>query len=336
MANDFKVCAIIPARSGSKSIKDKNIRLLNGKPMLAYSIEHALNSKTIDRVIVSTDSRKYAQIAKEFGAEVPFLRPNDISGDSSLDIEVFKHALLFLKEKEDYLPDIVVHLRPTYPIRNVIDIDNIVEIIKSNPDLDSVRCITPSKEIAYKMWYKADNNILRPLLTDIKEAYNMPRQSLPKIYYQNASIDVVCSSVILEKNSMSGDAVYGYEMNHFFDIDTEEDFIRAEKYLKLVHGKNKFVFDIDGVITELRADLDYKLSVPNNRMIKVINYLFDNGNTIVLFTARGYKTGINWETVTRKQMADWGIKYTELKFGKPDADFYIDDKMLDIESLYQI
>ena len=330
-----KVLAIIPARSGSKSVKDKNIRLINGKPMLAYSIEHGLQAEKIDRVIVSTDNDKYAEIAKQFGAEVPFLRPKSISLDESLDIEVFEHALNYLKETEDYIPDIVVQLRPTYPIRNVKDIDNMVEILELNDNIDSVRCIAPAKEIAYKMWRKMDNGSLQPLLSDIPEAYNMPRQRLPQIYYQNACIDVIRAHIITEQHSMSGNYIMGYEMNHNFDIDTEEDFKKAENYLKLFSDSKTYVFDIDGVIARYNTSFQYDESLPNVQMINIVNYLFENGNKIVLHTARGYKTGIDWYEVTKAQLEKWGVKYHELKMGKPDADYYVDDKMLDMETLYQ-
>lgn len=226
-----EVLAIIPARSGSKSVKDKNIRMINGKPMMAYSIGHALQAECIDRVIVSTDSGKYAQIAREYGAEVPFLRPAEYATDTALDIDVFEHALRYLEENEGYLPEIVVQLRPTYPVRRISDIENMVKYMRDNPDIDSIRCIAPAKEIAYKMWFKDENNMLRPVMTDIPECYNMPRQQLPKIYYQNACIDVVRTEVVLKQHSMSGRKIAGYEMDENFDIDTEEEFLAAERYI---------------------------------------------------------------------------------------------------------
>lgn len=226
-----EVLAIIPARSGSKSVKDKNIRPINGKPMIAYSVEHAIKAECIDRVIVSTDSEKYAEIAKAYGAEIPFIRPAEYATDTSLDIDVFFHALTFLKENEGYMPELVVQLRPTYPIRRISDIENMVKYMKDNKDVDSIRCIAPAKEVAYKMWFKDDNNMLTPIMKDIPECYNMPRQQLPKIYYQNACIDVVRADVILNKHSMSGNKIAGYEMSDNFDIDTEEEFKAAEKYI---------------------------------------------------------------------------------------------------------
>ncbi|MDD5948268.1 MAG: acylneuraminate cytidylyltransferase family protein, partial [Lachnospiraceae bacterium] len=184
------ILAVIPARSGSKSVPDKNIRDIGGKPMLAYSIEHAQKSHYINRVIVSTDSEKYAGIAKKYGAEVPFLRPAEYATDTALDYDVFRHALKWLREEEGYEPELVVQLRPTYPIRRIEDIDTMVERMLAEPLADSIRTIAPAKEIPYKMWRKEESGRLMPLLTDIPECYNMPRQQLPKVYYQNACIDI--------------------------------------------------------------------------------------------------------------------------------------------------
>lgn len=328
-----KILAIIPARSGSKTVKNKNIRMMNGKPLLAYSIEHALASTKINRVIVSTDSEEYAKIAKQYGAEVPFIRPAEISGDYSLDIETFQHALQYLQDTECYYPDIVVQLRPTYPIRKIQDIDNMIDMLLTDESLDSVRGISPTKEIPYKMWRLDNDDIITPILTDIPEAYNMPRQQLPKIYYQNACIDVIRTNVIMNQHSMSGEKIKGYRMTQNFDIDTEQEFQKAEQYLRIQSGNQRFVFDIDGVIAEFQADLDYSKAKPNQNMIDIVNKLYDRGHYIVLFTARGYVTKIEWYEITAAQMMSWGLRYHELLFGKPNADYYIDDKMLSLEML---
>lgn len=332
----MNILAVIPARSGSKSVPHKNIRLINDKPMLSYSIEHAKKSKYINRIILSTDSEQYAQIGQAYGAEVPFIRPSQYATDLSLDIEVFRHCLEFLREKEGYAADIVVQLRPTYPIRDIDDIDAMIQILIENPDFDSVRSIAPAKEIPYKMWHKSEDGSITPIMKDIKECYNMPRQQLPKVYYQNACIDVVRGNVILEHNSMSGSKIYGYEMKKNYDIDTEEEFKIAEEHLKITSGNNRFVFDIDGVIAQIVKNNDYALSEPNLPMIEVINKLHQMGNRIILLTARGYTTGIDWRDITEKQLKRWGLQYDELYFGKPNADYYIDDKMLSIDSLIEL
>lgn len=242
----MNVLAIIPARSGSKSVPHKNIREICGKPMIAYSIEHALNSKYINRVIVSTDSEEYAEIARKYGADVPFIRPAEYATDTALDLDVFKHALSYLKEKEGYEADIVVQLRPTYPIRKVEDIDRMIEICMSEDRIDSVRSMSKATEIPYKMWLeeqlgqKGSENYnsledcmrVKPLIDTIPECYNMPRQQLPTVYYQNACIDVFRPRVVLEMNSMSGNVIMGYKMEENFDIDTEEEFIKAMEHIK--------------------------------------------------------------------------------------------------------
>lgn len=332
----MNILAIIPARSGSKSIPHKNIRLINGIPMLAYSIEHAKQSKYINRIILSTDSEEYAKIGREYGAEVPFLRPEIYATDLSLDIAVFYHCLDFLKREENYQADIVVQLRPTYPIRNAKDIDAMIELLINNPSYDSVRSIAPAKEIPYKMWHKKEDGTITPIMTDIKECYNMPRQQLPKVYYQNACVDVVRGNVIFEKHSMTGSNIFGYEMSKNYDIDTEEEFRIAEEYLKIISGKRSFVFDIDGVIAKLEKNSDYSISEPNLPMIEVINKLYQMGNWIVFFTARGYVTGIDWSDITKQQLKAWGLTYHELHFGKPNGDYYVDDRMFPMDRLLEL
>jgi CMP-N-acetylneuraminic acid synthetase len=329
----MNVLAIIPARSGSKSIPHKNIRLINGKPMLGYSIEHAKKSKYINRIILSTDSEEYAVIGKEYGAEIPFLRPSEYATDSALDIDVFYHCLNFLQETEGYQADIVIQLRPTYPIRDIADIDSMIDILRKDNTIDSVRSIAPAKEIPYKMWHREDNGTIIPIMTEIEECYNMPRQQLPKVYYQNACIDAVRGCIILNQHSMSGKNIYGYVMNKNFDIDTEEEFQAAEEFLKIAAGNRRFVFDIDGVIAKLEKDNNYALAEPNFPMIESINKLYHMGNQIILLTARGYVTGIDWREITKSQLEQWGVKYHELHFGKPNADYYVDDRMIQMDKL---
>lgn len=331
-----EILAVIPARSGSKSISNKNIRLINNKPMLAYSIMHAQKSKYITRIVLSTDSEMYAQIGEKYGAEVPFIRPAEYASDSAFDIDVFYHALNYLKNTENYVPCAVVHLRPTYPVRNIEDIDNMIKIILENEKVDSVRSISPANEIPFKMWTMNEKGMLSPICKDIPECFNMPRQNLPQAYYQNACIDVIKSSVILEQKSMSGENIQGYLMENNFDIDTEEDFKIAEEILLTLEGKKKFCFDIDGVIAVTKDIKDYSKSRPDFDIINMINKLHSYGNNITLFTARGYETGKDWQKLTREQMCGWGVEYDELKFGKPAADYYVDDHAMSLNGLKKL
>lgn len=234
----MNILAVIPARSGSKSVPHKNIREICGKPMIAYSIEHALQSKYINRVIVSTDSEEYAEISRRYGAETPFIRPAEYATDTALDIDVFKHALTYLRDKEGYEADVVVQLRPTYPIRRISDIDNMIELCLADESIDSIRSMSKATEIPYKMWLEDEVDIgdgfvrIKPLIDSIPECYNMPRQQLPEVYYQNACIDVFRPRVVMDMNSMSGAVIIGYKMKENFDIDTEEEFIKAKEYIE--------------------------------------------------------------------------------------------------------
>lgn len=338
-----KTLAIIPARSGSKSIRDKNIIDFLGKPLIAHSIEHALQSMEIDRVIVSTDSPGYAEIARKYGAETPFIRPDEISGDESTDLECFHHALNWLQQNEGGIPEILVHLRPTYPIRRISDIDNIVRVLRQNPELDSVRSISIAPEPPFKMWFKGEHGLIDPVVkSNIPDAHSIARQQLPKTYLQNAAIDAVRSRTILEMNSMAGNKIFGYEMSDNFDIDYGKDLDRARRYARvkeLMSGNNNpgtFVFDIDGIIATIIPDNDYNKSEPIRETIGLINRLYKAGNKIILFTARGYVTGMDWKAITEDQMNKWGVQYHELKFGKPATDYYIDDKSIELNELLKI
>lgn len=334
---DIKIIAIIPARSGSKSIPDKNIQSINGKPLLAYTIEHALQSKYIQRTIVSTDSEYYAAIAKSFKAEVPFIRPATIAMDHSTDLEVFEHALKWLKENENCEPDIVVHLRPTTPIRDTSDIDKMIEILVKNVDADSIRSVIKNTEPVFKMWFMGDDGVLSPVVSDFRfsEAYNMPRQSLPESYLQNASIDITRTATVLGKKSMTGDKILGYVMDNNYDIDYRHQLANLPVE-KTKNQKQTFVFDIDGVVAYLSPDNNYSLAKPNFEIINKINELSDAGHYVILFTARGSKTGTDWRSITENQMKEWGVKFNEIRFGKPFADYYVDDRMLSVNELLNL
>jgi CMP-N,N'-diacetyllegionaminic acid synthase len=184
------------------------------------------------------------------------------------------------------------------------------------------------------MW-KINNGVLQPIMdqNEISESYNQPRQILPKIFLQNACVDITRADTILKLKSMTGKVIGSYIMNENYDIDYFSDLEKLES-IEINKMSNKtFCFDIDGVIAKLSPNNDYKLAEPNQHVIDKVNKLFDSCNTIILFTARGSKTGINWEEVTAQQMKQWGVKYHELKFGKPAADYYIDDRLLSINNL---
>jgi len=218
-----KILCIIPARSGSKGIKNKNIKLYNGKPLLQWSIEQALNSKYKMKIIVSTDSEEYKNIAIKSGAEAPFLRPKEISDDLSTDYECFKHCIEWLQNNENYVPDIILHLRPTSPTRKVDDIDNALKIFIEQRHLyDSLRSVIEADKSPYKMYNVIDNE-LSPLfknIRNIKEPFNQCRQILPKTYLHNGYIDIF-NCEILKNNTVSGEKIYPYIMNNNENIDID-------------------------------------------------------------------------------------------------------------------
>lgn len=340
-----EVLAIVPARSGSKSIIDKNLCLWRGRPLLVHAIEHGRAAHTVTRVIVSTDSEHYARIARDAGAEVPFLRPRELAQDDSTDLEVFQHALAWLAANESYHPDACVHLRPTYPSRDPALIDELVRLLFADATLDSVRTVVRAAENPFKMWFRGAEGMLSPVVRyGAAESWNMPRQTLPTVYWQNACVDVVRASVILEQNSMTGRRIYGYVMpeHERFDVDTRRDLERLQgwvpnKLLGVQPGEPlTFCFDIDGVIATLVPGNDYSKVEPVPTSIALIRKLFDSGHRIIIFTARGSVTGRDWRAVTESQLAAWGVPYHELRFGKPAADVYVDDKSVPLSQIQQL
>jgi len=222
----IKILCIIPARSGSKGIPNKNIKIYNGKPLIYWTINQAKSCKHINnmRIIVSTDHDYYKQIALEHGAEVPFLRPSNISGDLSTDYEFMKHAVDWLQNNENYIPDIILHLRPTSPLRKIQDIDNALEIfIKNKHEYDSLRSVVLNEKSPYKMYNIYDNTLV-PLFTninEINEPYNQCRQILPKCYLHNGYIDILNTSILYNK-TISGDKILPYLMDNTETNDIDE------------------------------------------------------------------------------------------------------------------
>lgn len=224
-----KILCIIPARSGSKGIQDKNIMDFKGKPLLSWSIEQAKKSKYNKqiKIIVSTDSEKYAEISKQYGAEVPFLRPKNISGDTSNDFECIKHCVDWLKKNENYESNIILHLRPTQPCRKIEHLDLAIEtFINCRKEYHSLRSVIPVEKSPYKM-YSINDNQLNPLfdkVNNIKEPYNQARQLLPQCYLHNGYIDLL-NTDILRYNTISGTKIYPFimDIDNNIDIDEKKD-----------------------------------------------------------------------------------------------------------------
>ena len=227
-----KIIALIPARGGSKSLPRKNILPLNGKPLISYSIEIALQSKFIERVIVSTDDEEIKKVAEEYGAEVPFIRPKNISDDKTKDFPVFEHCIDTLQDKID----IIVHLTPTSPIRKIGIVDSAIEkfLIEYDKGATSLRSVSVPKDNPFKMWTIKDDKLINLVKVEgIKEPYNEPRQQLPLVYWQNGYVDITSVNTIKKYNSMSGPNICPFIVNEkIFDIDHLEQFKATEIFLK--------------------------------------------------------------------------------------------------------
>lgn len=226
--------ALIPARGGSKALPGKNLRLLAGKPLITHSIECALQAQTITRTIVSTDDAEIAAVARAAGAEVPFTRPPELAEDDSPDLGVFRHALLWLGENEGYRPELVVHLRPTHPVRRSERVDEAVQALAGDPSADSLRSVSWPEQTPYKMWRTA-GRYLEPLLAveGLRDAHSQPRQLLPEVWWQNGYVDVIRARTILDLDSTSGERILPFVIDEpTVEIDYEDALERAEELLR--------------------------------------------------------------------------------------------------------
>jgi len=230
----MKVLAFIPARAGSQRIPNKNIKLLGGKPLIAYTIEAARQSRHVNRIIVSTDSGKIAEIAREYGAEVPFFRPEAISESGSTEMQFLEHALTWFADNEDYEPDLIVLLYPTSPFRKAASVDMAVEKMIERPEADSLRSVKLCSEHPCKMW-TIDEGLLKPFVeTEDSNVHTFSYHLLPTTYIQNASIYITRPRTIRDKRSYIGDTVIPFVMaeSESIDINTPLDFQFAEMVMR--------------------------------------------------------------------------------------------------------
>jgi CMP-N-acetylneuraminic acid synthetase len=236
MADCLSALGIIPARGGSKTVPRKNLKLLGGKPLIAWSIEAARASRELDRWIVSTDDQEIAAVARDLGAEVPFLRPAELARDDTPDLPVFQHALAWLAEHEGYRPAMVVHLRPTLPFREPGQIDEVVRLMRES-GADCVKSIYPEKHHPGKMW-RLDDGRLGPYEDSPlfrKFGSDFARQTLPPVYWPAGLVDAIRSEVVVAGSTVGKLVVpYPVDPDPCVDLDTERDFAIAEAVLELL------------------------------------------------------------------------------------------------------
>lgn len=233
-----KVLAIIGARSGSKGVANKNIRPLGGKPLMAWVIGAAKSSRYVDRVIVGTDSLEYADIAREWGAEVPYLQPPEVSHGGATDFEYVSYGLKWLREHEGYRPDVVVRLMPTVPLQQAADIDSSIEELVSHPDATSVVVLAEAHQIPHKaLRITPEGRVVSYITGDHRGAEPRKRESYERAYFR-ANIVTTYPSVLQETGTIVGDHVRAHiiPQERAIDIDSETDFFIAEALLKKMYS----------------------------------------------------------------------------------------------------
>ncbi|MBP0726728.1 acylneuraminate cytidylyltransferase family protein [Bacillus sp. RG28] len=229
MLHNKKILAIIPARGGSKGVKRKNVRLLGGKPLIAWTIEEALKSEYIDRLVLSSDDEEIIQCALNYGCEVPFVRPIELAKDTTPGIDVVLHALNSIKEY-----DYVVLLQPTSPFRSVDDIDNcIYDCIKN--EVDALVSVVEVDKPPHWMYRLDGQSKLHPLLEE-NNNYSR-RQDIPTTYSLNGAVYVANVNWLVLNKSFLGEETKGYVMpkERSVDIDSEFDFLYCETFLKTIN-----------------------------------------------------------------------------------------------------
>lgn len=229
-----RAVAFIPARSGSKRVPNKNIRPLGGHPMLAYTVRAAVDSGVFDAVVCATDSPRYADVARHYGAEVPFLRPAEISGDKSPDIEWVVWMLKALAEQgRDY--EVFSILRPTSPFRQPETIRRAWALFREDPGADSLRAVEKCKQHPGKMWVVRGQRMLPilPYLHNGTPWHSNQYGALPEIYVQDASLEIAWARIALERNTIAGESITPFISQGLegFDINEPEDWLLAQHYL---------------------------------------------------------------------------------------------------------
>ncbi|OVE81681.1 N-acylneuraminate cytidylyltransferase [bacterium K02(2017)] len=231
MTKKNNILGVIPARGGSKGIPNKNIYPINGFPLISYTIKTALQSKLLSRCIVSTDSNKIANVAKEYHADVPFIRPQQHATDQALAIDVIKHAVLEMESLDNCQYDYIVMLQPTTPLKIAEDIDAVInKLIKANCDT-VVSLVDVGADHPARM-YTIESDKMVPVMDE--GVVMSPRQDLPSIYIRNGAVYACKRDVIFEHNAMIGTDCRGYVMpaERSVNIDVKTDLILAEYYLK--------------------------------------------------------------------------------------------------------
>lgn len=355
MFRNLRTLVVVPARGGSKGVALKNLLPAGGRPLVALVGDVVAQLPWVDRAIVSTDHATIASTAKAAGLAVPFYRPPELSGDRIGDWDVLHHALTTVEALDETTYDVVVMLQPTSPLRLPEQVTATVAKLVDG-DFDSVWTVSRSDSKAHPM--------KQLVLQDDRLAYWDPRgadiiarQQLDDVYHRNGAAYAMTRDCLLRTRSILGARPSAVILDEpMVSIDSLDDFASVEQTLaerlRVAHSASSaavvssppcaanraltFVVDIDGVLASLVPDNDYARAEPMRENVARVNALHDQGHRIVLFTARGSATGKDWTSVTRQQMAEWGVRHHDLRFGKPAGDFYIDDRMISLADAVQL
>ena len=239
MVLKYKTCAIIPARSGSKVIKDKNILKFNGHPSIAYSIVASLKSKFVDKVVFSSDSNKYLKIAKKYNPNILHKRSKKNSSGNASDLDFMIEIKNFLQEEYNYYPDFFAIIRGNCPTRNVQDIDNAIKIFsKKHKNFTALRSVSKMSETSYKTFYIKNKKLCGVLNNKfLLDSLNLPKEKFKETFSGNGCIDII-KSKNLKKGIIHGSKVYPYiTKNVYVDIDYNNDI----KYAKFILNNFKYL-----------------------------------------------------------------------------------------------
>lgn len=225
MKNKALIYSIVPARGDSKGVPGKNVKLLSGYPLIAYSIAASVLCGKVSRTIVSTDSEKIAETARRYGAEAPFLRPKELARDDSPDMEFMLHALQWFQEKEGRVPEYLVHLRPTTPLRDPAIIESAIDQLVGHEEATSLRSGHPASESPFKWFLLGNRGYFTSIRPDYSNEYiNRPRQAFPQVYIPDGYVDIIKTSFVLESHMLHGEKMLGFISPHCHEVDTVQDF----------------------------------------------------------------------------------------------------------------
>ncbi len=228
---NMKILAVITARGGSKGIPQKNLRKLDEKPLIEYTIQAAKSSRLINKIIVSTDSQKIANFSKSRHVEVPFLRPKKLSQSNSSTIDVIYHTVEYLKKHENYVPDIITILQPTSPLRTSNELDKSIKLLKNSKNVTSILGVTKVKNHPF-LYFEIKNSFLKPSKSDFQKYFQ--RQQFPTFFYPTGSIYTFWYKTLKKYGNIYGPKIKPLliDVEDSIDIDTPNDLFAAEMKIK--------------------------------------------------------------------------------------------------------